>query len=224
MEYHITWNRQETLDYLKTLWWHRLYDADGTNYHSCFYETIDNDYWTQSEKVSVVNRWQEITLEKFKQLNNKTMTKFKLGDRVRIKPKLGRPTGEPWWTPQMDKFQLDEFTVDGFDSAWNIKHGIYYWYPDWLELVDEFKEWEVVLARDNDDEDDWEERIYLCTIPWNVNCKYVCVCSNDEEKYKNWEEFDTINWDQIKKLETKPEEITIEQLEKELGRKIKIIK
>ena len=161
-------------------------------------------------------KWQK------RNITNKTMTKFKLGDRVRIKLRLSKPIGAHWWTLKMDKFQLDEFIVDGFDSIWNIIYGIHAWHPDWLELVDEFKEWEIVLVRDHNN-GKWCERIYLCTMPWNAYYKYVCVHDNSEEEYKNWEEFDTSNWRQIKKIETKTEEMTMEQLEKELGRMIKII-
>ena len=50
-----------------------------------------------------------------------------------------------------------------------------------------FKEWELVEVSDMDY--DYKQRIYLCTIPWNVRNKYVCVDGVWESEYKAWEIF-----------------------------------
>ena len=71
-----------------------------------------------------------------------------------------------------------------------------------VEAVETFQEGEVVEVRD-DYEDEWEEYIYLTTMPWNAKYKYYVVDCDDEEEYKAWEEFGVTYYKQIRKLQPK---------------------
>jgi hypothetical protein len=84
------------------------------------------------------------------------------------------------------------------------------------------KEGDRVLVR-RDHVDKWEERIYLCTIPRvEFSIVTVAVCSMNE--YKETSDYITVNhWKYMKQL-PKVEEMTLEEVCKELGRDIKIVK
>lgn len=127
------------------------------------------------------------------------------------------------WVNPMNQYQGDEFIIDRFDEDINRAHYKgWNWSPHMLELVEEFQEWERILAR-RDDEHEWKERIYLCTVPWDAENKYVCVYGWDEEEYKKWEKFENYLWKFAKKIEPK-KKMTIAEIEKELGYSIEVIK
>jgi len=69
----------------------------------------------------------------------------------------------------------------------------------------------------------WEERTYLATIEWSIK-PYVCLCAWDEDRFKNWEWFDTLERKLIKPLEEPIKEMTMQEVETALGHKVKIVK
>jgi len=74
-----------------------------------------------------------------------------------------------------------------------------------VEKQPEFKEWEWVLVRDNENKD-WKKTTYLFTIKGN---RYVCVNENWNENYIRWECFVAKTWSNIKKL---PKQVTKQQI------------
>ena len=68
-----------------------------------------------------------------------------------------------------------------------------------------------------------EERIVLYILPDNVNYPVIVVNKVDEEAFKNGDGYSTSHYRYCKEL-PQVEEMTLEQVCKELGREIKIIK
>lgn len=109
-------------------------------------------------------------------------------------------------------------------------------YIERFESIDEptwFTEWEEVYVSDYSEEDAlWEEikRIYLYTLPkWKVE-KYICVNEDYLFKYNSWEDYETCLWKFIVKIPPKEEkieeesvEMTMEEINKALGKKVKIV-
>jgi len=77
-----------------------------------------------------------------------------------------------------------------------------------------YKEGDVVMVRDEED-DTWLERIFICKSTVTEEYKYVTRDVHNKTAIESWA--------QIKPVEKVVEELTIEQVEKELGRKIKIV-
>lgn len=69
---------------------------------------------------------------------------------------------------------------------------------------------------------DWMERTYICNIE-GADSPYVTVYIGDEHKYSLGKPFDVTLFREIKQL-PKVEEMTLEQVCKELGREVKIVK
>lgn len=83
-------------------------------------------------------------------------------------------------------------------------------FKDYIALHTKFTEGEEVEVSDGDTI--WYEAIYLCTIPGNVEQKYIVVWAWMEEKYKKWEMFVTLPWRNIRKL-PKPKLLTLKTSE-----------
>lgn len=90
------------------------------------------------------------------------------------------------------------------------------------EKVVEFKKWEVVEVKDENNES-WEKRIFLCEIPWKEQYPYLCIHTLYEEEYKKWLRFQVTSWEKIRKIKELPE-YTIEELQEKLWEKFKIKK
>ena len=109
---------------------------------------------------------------------------------------------------------------DGFHTSTEVE-------PDYTELseqefLNEFAKWEpkrgeMVFAWDNDESMGGEE-IFVNYTEGSM-FPYITVSSGDEEKFKNNEPFNTIQWKKCKRIEV--EEITIEEAEKRFNVKIK---
>jgi len=102
-----------------------------------------------------------------------------------------------------------------FNHNFNYEWG-YAWKEDYegtFKIVEEKveEEGEEVMVWD---EEQAKKRIYLCTIPWNTEYKYITVRIGCEEEYRKWNMFYTTKWKNIKKIpkETKTEE-TAEPIE-----------
>ena len=83
----------------------------------------------------------------------------------------------------------------------------------------EYTRGEMVLVRDYSD-NIWREEIFL----ENRGYKIVCVSGMDEKRFNNSEYYDTWSWNQIKKLDPKPLEVTMEEVCKKFGCEVKIKK
>ena len=91
---------------------------------------------------------------------------------------------------------------------------------EWYEKVyTRFVRGEVVQVRDSDSRE-WKDRTYLSTIE-GADVPYFCVSVDDEEKFRNWEEFSRVPRKQIRKKIKK--KMTKEEIEKELWYEIEII-
>lgn len=118
--------------------------------------------------------------------------------------------------------------LDFYENAYsNIKKIKFKYLPYLLE--ESFKEGERVYVSDTSIEEALEskkERIYLCTVQWNTKYKYICVDNVSEKDYKDWKYFATTFWKHIVKIHkpSQVQEMTMEEICKELGREIKIKK
>ncbi len=92
----------------------------------------------------------------------------------------------------------------------------------WIEInLDEFTYWEEVEVSDWLS---WYKSIFISEIPWNALYKYTCVHGFCEEKFINWEEFNTENWKKIRKLHSNTPEYTMEELTEKIWHTFKIKK
>ena len=66
----------------------------------------------------------------------------------------------------------------------------------------EFKRWELVEVKNYSDED-WEIRPYITKIEWMFN-PYVVVAEWDEDEFKNWENFEIENFEEIREINKRP--------------------
>ncbi len=82
------------------------------------------------------------------------------------------------------------------------------------------KRGDKVLVRYSDD-CDWEPRIFLTEIEGDI-APFYCVNVTSEQEFNSNEAFRSVGWQQMKPLE--PQEMTLKQVCKELGREIKIVK
>ena len=72
-----------------------------------------------------------------------------------------------------------------------------------VELEEEFKVWEEVYVSDESIEDaitSKQKRIYLYSLPWNAEMKYICVDIGDEEDFINWKDYSIETWRYITKI------------------------
>ena len=69
----------------------------------------------------------------------------------------------------------------------------------------------------------WEERIVLHILPGNANYPVITVYQCDETLFKEGKQYDISVYKYCKEI-PQVQEMTLEQVCKELGRKIKIIK
>lgn len=81
------------------------------------------------------------------------------------------------------------------------------------------KRGDIVLVKNMGE---WKQRTFLAEIEGSLN-PYVCVSGGHEHRFNKGKEFLTSNWKEIKPIE-QPEEMTLQQICKELGRDIKIVK
>lgn len=90
-------------------------------------------------------------------------------------------------------------------------------------LIEDFspKRGDRVLVRDSEKED-WEEVIYLATIE-GAYLPFVCLNIDNESDFKDGKHFVYIPWKQMKPIES-VKEMTLEEVCKELGREVKIVK
>lgn len=140
------------------------------------------------------------------------------------------------------KFKVGDFVVAKRDATHTTTGNVYKVvgyedrsYPriEYLDDADTMEGWgeenfdfvarrgEKVLVRDEDYQD-WDERIFLTC---NNGAKYpfICVHRNNEEEFSSGVKYNTTNWKQIKPI-PQVEEMTLEQVCRELGRDIKIVK
>ena len=118
----------------------------------------------------------------------------------------------------------DEITFESYLKELYIVDEVgYIWLPYQLELVEEWTPefGERVLVRHGDGEE-WYESIFMSHTKQAI-FPYRCVAKDYEASFMIGEPVDTFNWRYIKRIE-KPEEMTLEQVCKELGRTIKIVK
>lgn len=105
-----------------------------------------------------------------------------------------------------------------------------------FESIDDptwFTEWEEVYVSDTSETFAliWKnKRVYLCTLPkWKIE-KYICVDKDDVSKYSSWKNYNACWWNFIvkippeeKKQDEESVEMTMEEINKALGKKVKII-
>ena len=124
--------------------------------------------------------------------------KFKVGDKVRV-------------TRDGLSKQAESSFVKSYEISWwvikkIVGEDIYcpndeYWYEEkYLELVteEEFERWEMVEVWSYKEEKR-VKRFFLCEAIW-AKYPYICVDIASEMKFKNWEEFQTGEWDKIRKI------------------------
>jgi hypothetical protein len=130
--------------------------------------------------------------------------KFKVGDKVR----------------RIDDREI--YTVAGCNELMlMLNESIQQLNPNKFELVEpQFKRGDKVLVRDSNNED-WDERIFLTEIKGG-DCPYIVVNADDEVLFHSGYEFAYTEYVQIKPL-PQVEEMTLEEVCKELGREIKIV-
>lgn len=83
------------------------------------------------------------------------------------------------------------------------------------------KRGDVVLVRNREGQE-WKPLVLASEIKGAI-FSIACVVSGHEDKFNNGEEFAVMLWKQMKPLE-QPEEMTLKEVCKELGRDIKIVK
>ena len=114
-------------------------------------------YATETEKQELLNalakagkRWNE---EK-KCIEDIPKSKFKVGDKVRIKHGVSSKTHgniSPIFMPSMDKLIGKELTVEGYGNLF-VKCDGYYFSEDWLEPYEELKKGDLAIFWDDDKE------------------------------------------------------------------------
>ena len=104
-----------------------------------------------------------------------------------------------------------------------FKDNFFYYPAELIEkhILEEFERGEVVLVRDNDI-DEWYEETYITTIE-GANYPFVVVDGYDKENFKKGEPFDTITYKQIKK-KTKKLELTLEEIASKFNVDVKDLK
>lgn len=92
------------------------------------------------------------------------------------------------------------------------------------EAVDRIWQYErgekVLVSNDNNK---WEQKIYLTTIEWAYK-PYICVCCWNEYYFNNGDKFEIFERKYIKPLEEPIKEMTMQEVETALGHKVKIVK
>jgi hypothetical protein len=79
-----------------------------------------------------------------------------------------------------------------------------------------------MLVRDSNN-DRWRKRLVLHILPGNANYPVITVIQCDESKFEQGKEYNITYYEHCKEL-PQAEEMTLEQVCKELGKEIKIIK
>ena len=125
--------------------------------------------------------------------------KFRVWDRVRV-------TRE-WLTKQAENSFVKSYEISWWEIKKIVGDDVYcpnneYWYEEkYLELVPEepeFGHWEEVEVY-SQKEEKRVKRFFLCEAIW-AKYPYICVEIDSEIKFKNWEEFQTGEWDKIRKI------------------------
>ena len=159
--------------------------------------------------------------------------KYKKGDKVRIKTDESMPDRDK----AMDKYKWAVMTITSLatDKLW---YDYYRMEEDsWNRYrVDSQIKW---LAEDELEEGDmvWvsihslehaiknkDERMYLCSVPWDFHWKHICVIGGDENRYREWKGFDYSWREYVVKVpkEEKEKKVSIALTEEQL-KKVKDI-
>lgn len=96
-----------------------------------------------------------------------------------------------------------------------------------LETIENFVEWEEVYVSDHSIEhaiDFKNKKIYLCTLPKWKKYKYVCVYDGHGKNFLEWKDYEASMRKHIAKIpKEETVEMTMEEVCKALGKKVKII-
>lgn len=118
-----------------------------------------------------------------------------------------------WVTAEITSFWKREVGVKNIDAK-----GELYWIYNHLMFRPLYLFWEEVEVRDNDDQE-WEKRIYVGEYQNQKDFRYICVCEETEDEFKSWLDFETIIWNQIRPIAQIPQitELTLEQIAEKFG-------
>lgn len=149
--------------------------------------------------------------------------KFKIGDKCRIVKEQDYYENKCFnFNTEVEIVEVDKYSYCikginkyGEEDCWWVSE-------TQLELIDKQpKEGDLVEVKDSD-MNSWTKRIYLMS---DKSGRHLCVNLLDENPYKNNEHYDTTTWEQMRPIpKEKVEELTMEEICRELGREIKIKK